>query len=165
VVLLKVNVKTVTRVGILLALALVFQSIRLGQFFTGPAINAVLFIAAATVGVAGGVIIGAVTPWVALALGILNPVLAPAVPFIMLGNGLLVIAFHYLSGWNRYAAVVGAAIVKFLVLSGAVRFILALNPKLSAALQVPQLITALIGGALALVVVGTLERTGIVSDG
>jgi len=85
--------KIFTRTAILLALTLAFQMLKLPQPMTGPAVNAMLFISTAAVGIWGGVIIGALTPWIAFINGILNPVLAPAIPFIMLGNAVLCIVF------------------------------------------------------------------------
>jgi hypothetical protein len=117
-------IRYLARTALLLALTLAFQSLRLGQAFTGPLVNAALFTATAVVGIAGGVFIGAVTPWVALAVGILKPVLAPAVPFIMLGNASLVATTGLLWQRNRYLAVAAASLVKFAVLGGSVRYLL-----------------------------------------
>lgn len=154
------RIKFLTRTAILLALTVAFQSLKLGQFFTGPLVNAVLFISACTVGWQAGVFIGAITPWIALLVGILKPVLAPAVPFIMLGNALLVIVFSFLKPLNSYMAVLVSSVSKFGILYIATRFLLHLNPNISYALQLPQLITALIGGALALIVISVLNSFG-----
>lgn len=150
------------RTALLLALTLAFQSLRLGQAFSGPLVNAVLFTATAVVGAAGAVFIGAVTPWVALAVGILKPVLAPAVPFIMLGNASLAVTAGALWRRNRWLAVITASLVKFAVLGGSVRYLLQLNPKIAAALGLPQLFTALAGGMIAILAVALLERTGVI---
>jgi len=155
-------VRYLARTALLLALTLAFQSLRLGQAFTGPLVNAALFTATAVVGIAGGVFIGAVTPWVALAVGILKPVLTPAVPFIMLGNASLVATTGLLWRRNRYLAVAAASLVKFAVLGGSVRYLLHLNPKVAAALGLPQLFTALAGGAIAILAVALLERAGVI---
>ncbi|HHY95739.1 MAG TPA: ECF transporter S component [Firmicutes bacterium] len=155
-------VRWVARTGVLLALTLVFQSLKLGQWFTGPLVNAALFVAAAAVGIGGGVFIGAVTPWVALAVGILKPPLAPAVPFIMLSNAVLVIVAGLLWRRTRVGAIAVASVAKFCVLALSVRFLLALNPKVAAALGLPQLFTALVGGVLALLAVALLERARVV---
>jgi hypothetical protein len=156
-------IRYLARTALLLALTLVFQSLRLGQAFTGPLVNAVLFTATAVVGIAGGVFIGAVTPWVALAVGILKPVLAPAVPSIMLGNASLVVTTGLLWRRNCYLAVAAASLVKFAVLGGSVRYLLHLNPKVAAALGLPQLFTALAGGAIAILAIALLERTGVIT--
>ena len=155
------KIKFITRTAILLALTVAFQSLKLGQFFTGPLVNAVLFISACAVGWPAGVVIGAVTPWIALLVGILKPVLAPAVPFIMLGNAVLVVVFSFLKPFNSYVAVLASSISKFGVLYLATRFLLHLNPRISSALQFPQLITAFVGGVLALIVISALNSFGV----
>jgi hypothetical protein len=152
------NLRFFTRTAILLALTLAFQMLKLPQPMTGPAINAMLFVSTAAVGVWGGVIIGALTPWIAFINGILNPALSPAIPFIMLGNAVLCIIFGLVKKINIYFAVAGAAAFKFIILSTAVRFVVNVPPPAAKALQIPQLYTALVGGAVALVVIKILEK-------
>jgi len=151
------NLKFITRTAILLALTLAFQMLRLPQPFTGPAVNTMLFLSSAIVGIIGGVLIGALTPWIAFLNGILPPVLAPAIPFIMLGNAMLVILFGTLKKINIYLAIATAAIVKFLILTIAVRFLINVPPKVSIMLQLPQFYTAITGGIIALLVLKLLE--------
>lgn len=161
---MRYDLRFLTRTAVLLALTVAAQlfSGRLGQMVTGPLVNAMLYISAYSVGWIGGVIIGAVTPWVALAYGIVKAPAVPAVPFIMIANAILVLVFAGVSRlnktWGRYPAVVVAAVVKFAVLAGAVQYILNLKPAVAAAFGVPQLVTALIGGAGALLVIEALER-------
>jgi len=159
-----VSLRTLTRTAVLLAMTVAAQlfSGRLGQAVTGPLVNAMLFISAHVVGPVGGVIIGSVTPWIALAYGIVKAPAAPVVPFIMVANALLVLVFAGFSRlartWGRYPGVVAAALVKFAALAGAVRYLLNLKPVVAAAFGLPQLVTALIGGAGALAVIAALER-------
>lgn len=155
------NIKFITRTAVLLALTVAFQGLKLGQFITGPLVNAVLYISTSTVGMLSGVVIGAVTPWVALLVGILKPALAPVVPFIMLGNALLAIVFSLVRPINRYLAIVVASITKFCILYGATKFLLSLKPPIAQAMQFPQLITAVIGGILAIIVLSVLNSIGI----
>lgn len=155
------KLRFITRTAVLLALTLAFQMLRMPQFFTGPAVNAMLFVAAGVVGIIGGVIIGALTPWIAFVNGILPPPLAPAIPFIMLGNAALVACFALLRRTESAAVtalgIAAAAVVKFLILTTAVRFLINVPPKVSVMLQVPQLYTALAGGAIAWIVLKLLE--------
>ncbi len=150
----------ITRTGILLGLALIFQiGFRaFAQPLVGPLVNFVLLFSAITVGTTSGIIIGIITPLIAFFAGI-TP-LMPVVPFIMLGNASLVISFNYvrkrLSWYPEYIGVVVAALVKFAVLAFSVRYLVILfvprvPPALIAALSLPQLYTALIGGILAIV--------------
>ncbi len=158
---MKIELRYLTRTAVLLGLTLAFQMLRLGQAFTGPAVNAMLYIATAMVGISSGVFIGLITPWIALIVGILKPVLAPAVPFIMAGNASLVIIFGLLQARNRYLAVAVASVVKYLILASAVRLILELPPPMTVALQLPQLFTALGGGVVALLVLRALAAIGM----
>lgn len=151
------RVKFVTRTAVILALTVVFQSLKLGQLVTGSLVNASLFISGCMMGWLSGVLIGSVTPWIALLIGILKPALAPAVPFIMLGNAVLVLVFCSLKDKNFFVAVGVASCTKFLVLYISTRFLISLNPVIVTALQFPQLITALIGGFVALIITSILK--------
>lgn len=151
------KVKFVTRTAVLLALTVVFQSLKLGQLVTGSLVNAILFISACMIGWSSGALIGSITPLVALLIGILKPALAPAVPFIMLGNAILVLVFCSLKDKNFLVAVVVASCAKFLVLYISTRFLISLNPVIVTALQFPQLLTAFIGGSVALIITSILK--------
>lgn len=149
----------------LLALTLAIQMIGMPQYATGPLVNTMLYIAATFVGIGGGVAIGVVTPVIAFWRGILPPPLGPMIPFIAIGNAVLVIVFGLLERRGRLAAIVGivaASVLKFLVLSGAVRFVVQVKPAIANMMQTPQLMTALAGGAIAFVVSEALLRTGAV---
>ncbi|MGI6286146.1 hypothetical protein SEF58_10075 [Neomoorella humiferrea] len=50
---------------------------------TGPLVNAILFLATLTVSIGSGVVIGALTPWIALMRGIVPPLAQPVTPFIL----------------------------------------------------------------------------------
>ncbi|WP_246451773.1 ECF transporter S component [Alkalicella caledoniensis] len=151
----------ITRTGLLLALALVFQlGFRLfAQPVVGPMVNFVLIFSAIYVGTLSGVIIGALTPLIAFMVGIMP--LFPVVPFVMIGNALLVIVFNYIRQKIRlntnYVAVVVGALVKYGFLAISARYMVGLfipvvPPPLVASLSLPQLYTALVGGGLAVVV-------------
>lgn len=152
-----------TRTAILLALSIAFQSLTLPQFITGPLINMMLLLAVFTVNIWAGVIIGALTPWIAFTVGILPPLLQSMIPFIMLGNAVIVILFGILKSWNQYAGLVIGAVCKYLVLSTAVRFMVDLPPKVASMMQVPQLLTALAGGVLAIIIARLLAFQGLKS--
>jgi len=148
----------ITRAAILLGITLAFQMLGLPQMVTGPAVNGMLLLAGTYVGLLGAVIIGMLTPFIAFIRGILAPPLGPMIPFIMLGNALWVamyILMRNLLGKGLRGCVAGivlGALVKFLVLSTAVRLIVSVPPPVAQAMQVPQLITAVIGGIVAFIV-------------
>jgi len=102
-----------------------------------------------------------VTPVIAFWRGILPPPLGPMIPFIALGNAVLVIVYGLIGKRNKYVAVVLASVIKYLVLAGAVRLVVAVPPKIAQMMQVPQLITALAGGAIAIVLSEILIRRGL----
>lgn len=135
--------------AILLAFVTAFQALGLPQPVTGPVVNATLFVAAWTVGPLFGAAIGFLTPAVALWRGILAAPLAPLVPFIGVANAALVLLGHYLRPVHVAAAIGVAAVVKWAILSAAVRTLVTVPPPVALAMQWPQLLTALAGGLVA----------------
>jgi len=131
------------------------------QWITGPMVNAVLLISAVLIGPMEAVFLGLMPSTVALSTGLLPLPLAPMVPFIMIGNSILIAAFYYLYKKNIYVAIGIAAFLKFAFLHQSVMWIMAklLKPELTANLAVmmswPQLITALIGGLIAFALLKT----------
>lgn len=125
------------------------------QFVTGPLVNAALLIAAATLGAVPAIMLGMISSPIALAAGLLPLPLAPMVPFIMLGNAVLVLAFHAFFKRTFVGAVAIAAVLKFVLLSGTVAYVLsAMLPEplvntLGVMMGLPQLVTALAGGVIA----------------
>jgi hypothetical protein len=103
-------------------------------------------------GITGGAIVGALTPWVAYLRGILPPLLAPLIPFIMLANIVLVVVFGILAKGNPWLGLGAGALCKYGVFVVAINFLFTFPPQLAQAFQLPQLITAFAGGAIALTV-------------
>jgi len=157
------SIRWLTRTAILLAITLAFQMLGFPQMVTGPAVNAMLLISGTYVGIIGAVIIGMLTPLIAFVRGILAPPLAPMIPFIMEGNAVLIIAYvisRAKLGKGYAGSAVGliiGAIIKFLILSSAVRFIVSVPPPVAKAMQIPQLYTALLGGVIAFIVEKILD--------
>ncbi len=156
--------RTITQTGILLAAALAIQAFRLPTYVTGPAVNAVLLVGAVHPGMPGGILIGSLTPWAALGLGILNPVAAPLVPVIMTANAVFVAVFGIMRNRSIYLAALTAAAAKYLVFYISINCLLGLfgiriPSPLLAAFQLPQLFTALIGGGLGVAAIRILEKT------
>ncbi|HEY8497955.1 MAG TPA: hypothetical protein VIK90_01765 [Limnochordales bacterium] len=135
--------------ALLLAFVTAFQALGLPQPVTGPVVNATLFLAGWVAGPLFGAAIGLLTPVVALWRGILAAPLAPLVPFIGAANALQVLLACYLRRLHVAAAVGAAAVVKWALLSTAVRTVVAVPPPVAVAMQWPQLVTALVGGLLA----------------
>ncbi len=152
---MKFNTRMLTTTALLLALALAVQQFKI-QWLTGPGVNAILVLATGYLGALSGIIIGIFTPLVALIMGIMP--FAPAIPFIMLGNALLCIGYTWGKKINPLVGVVTGAILKFILLSLAVRYIIAAPPPVAAALSFPQLVTALTGGLIAIIILRYLPR-------
>ena len=158
-------IRWVSRTAVLFALTLVIQLLGLPQFITGPLVNAFLLLATMVVGVSSGMVIGLFTPWVAFSRGILPAPMGPMIPFIMLGNVTIVIVFFLITtrrenniGFLGLGIVIGS-IAKYLVLSQSVAFLVSVPPPVAKMMQFPQLITALVGGVIAIVIKQALGRT------
>ncbi|HHV79685.1 MAG TPA: ECF transporter S component [Firmicutes bacterium] len=154
------------RTAVLLALAVAFQSLGLNQWVTGPVVNAILGVASISTGWTSGVLVGLFTPWVALTMGIMK--FAPAVPVIIAGNIIYSLVFSLPYRFNKFFAGAAAAVAKFAVMTAGMKFIVAKNAKVPApvmaSLTVTQLYTALIGSAVALLVLASLERAGFLGS-
>ncbi len=159
-----ITTKQLTVTAIMLALCIVFQSLKfLSPYITGSAVNAVLIITTLYCGVYSGSIIAIFTPVFAFLLG-QTPILkiVPLMIFvIMIGNLCLVLITHILKK-NLYFALILASIVKSLFLWLVVWYLVipffAFNipEKMQLAIKTSfsllQLITALIGSAIAVII-------------
>ena len=169
----------ITQTAIFIALLVSAQYVTrpLGQFVTGSIVNFVLVSACILVGMHSAAAVSVISPIFAfLIIGL--PAFPVIIPFIMVGNFVLVAAIHFISGKSlealtrrSYARICGAAVVgavlKFLVLwVGVVQVALAFIPNasqpqidaMSAAFSWPQLVTALIGSGLAIAVMPKLKK-------
>ena len=164
--------KNLTRTGLLLALTLVFQSLRfliplppwMSTFLIGSLVNAALLVALQALGLRSALLIACVTPVVAW-LQQLLPLPVFILP-VALGNSLYIWLFSRLRrAGPEWLAVGSAALGKaaffFLAFRGLLSM-LELPPALSAAILFvmgwPQLLTGLIGGFIAIYAWRRLER-------
>jgi peptidoglycan biosynthesis protein MviN/MurJ (putative lipid II flippase) len=161
----------ITQTAVLTALLVLLQTLTKagGQFVTGSCVNAVLAIAVLFSGLWSGVTVALISPFLAFVLGI-GPQLPVIVPAIAAGNVVYVLVLHLLSGNQRWQQGIGwasAAVCKFLILNivivQVICRILHLPEKqiatFSAMFSWPQLVTALIGGGIALFIVPILRKT------
>ena len=175
----------ITETAVMLALLVALQAFTkpLGQLVTGSCVNAVLAITALLVGMSGGITVALISPVCAFLLGI-APNFVTVLP-IMLGNVCFVVLLRLIAGkshrplWRQPVALAVAAGVKFAVLyllvvkvicgvaSGALLGkklgqIVVLAPPMLKMLPTmfawPQLFTALIGGAVALLIAPMLRK-------
>lgn len=157
------------------AVTLAGEMMGLPQVFTGPFVNMMLLLTTLFLGSLAGVTLGVITPMVALLRGQLPPALIPMVPFIAVGNAVLVLFFSWVCRKDSkdsillvkvrcWAGIIFGAIAKFLWLTTSVCFVLpaVLGIKLPdavvAMMVMPQLFTALVGGVLALAIFKVLQK-------
>lgn len=163
----------VTQTAAMTALLIVLQAVTkpAGQYVTGSCVNAVLAVSVLAVGLWSGITVALLSPLFAFLLGI-GPQLPPVVPSIAAGNFVFVLLLYLLAGgtdlplWRRAAALAAAAAAKFGVLYLLVVKLLCTvlplkEPQIAAftvMFSYPQLVTALTGGAAALVLTPLLQR-------
>lgn len=174
-----------TETAVMLALLITLQALTkpLGQLVTGSCVNAVLAIAVLLIGMSSGITVAVISPVCAYLFGI-APNFVTVLP-IMIGNVCFVVLLRLIAGkshkpvWKQPVALISAAGVKFGVLyllvvkvicgvaSGALLGkklgdIVVLAPPMLKLLPTmfawPQLFTALIGGAVALLTVPVLRK-------
>lgn len=177
---MKRKLRWITETAIMLALLVTLQALTkpMGQLVTGSFVNAVLAVSVLVGGLWCGVTVAVISPVLAYLLSIAPQILT--VPAIMVGNCVFVLLLHFLSdrsGKNlvkQGIAWVTAAVAKFAALYAIVVWVIcgvlaesllasgALKQPMLKALPAtfswPQLITALIGGAVALLIVPTLRK-------
>jgi len=170
-----------TRTAVFVALLVTVQAVTavLGnQLITGSLVNLILVISFLTCGLATGLTVAAVSPICAALVGI-GPAFPPLIPFMALGNVAFIVAWFLLGLLNKaedtsmqqrifsYMIALVAAAIKFLTLYAgivlfAVPYLLELNEGqreiLSISFSYPQLITASIGGVIAVTLMPSLQR-------
>ena len=179
------KVRRITETAVMLALLVALQAVTkpLGQLVTGSCVNAVLAVTVLLVGMSGGITVALISPACAFLLGI-APNFVTVLP-IMMGNVCYVVLLRLIAGrshkplWRQPVALVTAAAAKFGVLYLLVVEVICgvaadalLGKKLGEVVVLappmlkllptmfawPQLVTALIGGAVALLTVPLLRK-------
>ena len=174
------KIRWITETALMLALLVALQALTkpLGQLVTGSCVNAILAVAALVGGPASGITVALISPVLAFLLGIAPQILT--VPAIMAGNTVFVVLINLLAGKDskrilrQILAWVAAAVAKFVTLYAIVVWLICgvlaesllasgvMKPPMLTALPAtfswPQLITALIGGAVALLIVPALRK-------
>jgi len=157
----KVIVRSKSRAGVKIAVFAVFLAISIlapflkQQFITGPIVNAVLFISTAVLGIGAGILIGLLPGMISAFTGLLPLPLLPMIPYIIMGNAVLVLIFGVLRKKSFWLGVISASFLKFIFLFFSSSFIInffikdSLPQKIAAMMAWPQLITALIGSIIA----------------
>lgn len=174
------KIRWITETAVMLALLVTLQALTkgFGQLVTGSCVNAILAVTALVAGLPSGLTVALISPVLAYLLGIAPQILT--VPAIMAGNSVYVVLLYLLAdrkGKNlvkQLIAWLAAAIAKFITLYAIVVGLICgvlsesllasgtMKPPMLTALPAtfswPQLITALIGGAVALLIVPVLRK-------
>ncbi len=170
---MKNKTKFITRTALLLAVAIAFQFLgRLlgpyNNFIVGPVVNAVLIISTAVAGLWSGVAIAVIAPLVSAFTNkaAIAPLILAFSPFIIIGNIIIAAAFQLLKKKSAIVAIALGAIAKFAFLFAAISIFTSLvkmKPVIAATLtnlfSWPQLVTALIGGVIALIVLAAVGKS------
>lgn len=174
------KVQWITETAVMLALLVSLQALTkpMGQLVTGSLVNTVLAVTVLVAGLYSGIVVAFVSPVLAYLLGIAPQILT--VPAIMIGNTVFVVLLFYIACKDsrkllrQILAWACAAAAKFLVLYGIVGGLICgvlsenllasgllkapmLNA-LPATFSWPQLLTALIGGGVALLIAPVLRK-------
>lgn len=159
------NLKNLIRAALLLALAIVFQSLRLmipippflTTFLIGSLVNACLLLTVELIGPGPAVLIAIITPFIAYFQQML-----PLPVFILpvaLGNSLFVLVYYAVRRQKILVQIGLAAVVKCMVLYGSFVWLLSLLTLppffvhgILFVMSWPQLVTGLLGGFLTMLV-------------
>lgn len=174
------KIRWITETAVMLALLVCLQALTksMGQLVTGSCVNAILAVSVLVGGLSSGLVVALCSPILAFLLGIAPQILT--VPAIMAGNSVFVILLSVLAdktGKNMIKQMIAwivAAAAKFAALYAIVVLLICgvLSENLLAAgvlkapmlnalpatFSWPQLITALIGGAVALSITPVLRK-------
>lgn len=171
------KIQWITKTALMLALLVSLQALTkpFGQLVTGSCVNAVLAVSALIGGLGCGLAVALISPVAAFLLGIAPQILT--VPAIMAGNAVYVVLLCLARDKGlvqRITTWLAAAVCKFLALYAIVVWLICgvfsqtllasgalkapMLQVLSATFSWPQLITALIGGGVALLLIPILRR-------
>ena len=174
------KIRWITETAVMLALLVSLQALTkpMGQLVTGSCVNAVLAVSALVGGLSCGLTVALISPVLAFLLGIAPQILT--VPAIMVGNSVFVVLLSLLadkSGRNIAKQIIAwlvSAAAKFAALYAIVVWLICgvlsdsllasgvmkapMLKALPATFSWPQLFTALIGGAVALLIVPVLRK-------
>ena len=162
----------ICRTALMTALLLVLQLVTkpMGQLVTGSCVNAVLAVAALIGGLSSGLCVAVLSPFFAFLLGI-GPQFFPLTPAIAAGNSALVVLLWLICrdsfslprrilGWLCASA--GKFALLYILIVKLICSFMPLADKqiatFSAMFSWPQLITALTGSALALIIVPRIKK-------
>ncbi len=166
----RVNVKILSQFVVLSSLVMFVPFFIHLQWLTGPMVNAVLIITLFLVGIRSALILCMVPSLMALSGGLIPPVLAPAIPFIMISNVIFVLLVDYFYNNTKdntkgfFLGAVAGAFLKFVFLYWSIGIVAdlllkqELAPKIAQLFSFTQFLTALLGALIAWTILKFLKR-------
>ncbi len=157
----KTSLTILTRSALMLAVILASQGLHLPQMITGPLVNAVLIYSTLTLGLTSGVVLSILAVVGSFILGFMKVPLPPLIPLIMLANIVFVLCFKAFikdgSLIRLITSMITGAFAKFLVFYLGINYIfswlnIVVPAPVYAAFGAIQLLTAVIGGIVAILV-------------
>lgn len=162
---MKNKTQFITRTALLLAVAIAFQIfgkfIPYNNFIVGPVVNAVIIIATASAGIWSGAAISVIAPLVSALTNkaAIAPLIIAFSPFIIIGNLIIALCYFLLRKKSKVGGLAAGAVLKFAFLYASISVftsVVEMKPQVAATLtnlfSWPQLLTAVIGGAAAFIV-------------
>lgn len=154
---ISLNSKSLLRTSqfLLVLSVIVLAPLMENQFITGTIVNASLLLSVVLFGFGGALSLCFIPSLISLFSGLLPWVMAPMIPFIILGNVLFIWVFDSLRKRNFFLGAVPGALLKFSLLFFASNYLIHFFIKQSVASKIavmmswPQLVTALLGGVVA----------------
>ena len=146
--------ETVTFAVAVMAVPAILAHTPNNQWVVGTLTNALLILACFRIGIINALVIGALPSSIALLRGLLPAPMAILVPYIIIGNSAMLISFGILKFKSLVARITVASIIKFGIIFGSASLLVSVPGKIIQMMQWPQLVTALMGGLLA---VGTIK--------
>ncbi|HHU75693.1 MAG TPA: hypothetical protein GXZ24_02165 [Firmicutes bacterium] len=152
----QLDLKLFTRIALFAAIILVVQQFKL-QYITGPLVNTTLLFTTMIAGMPGAIFISFLSPLLALVQGIMPN--AALFPFIALGNFLYCVVFFAFR--RELYGTIFAPILKALVIAAGAYFVVGLPLPGAYAVGLPQLLTAILGSLLFIIIQAYLPKLNI----
>lgn len=118
------------------------------QWITGIIVNAILFLAVWRLGIVNAMLVAALPSSIALVRGLLPAPIAIMIPWIIISNFILILAFYSAKKYPL-AGIISASVLKFLFLFAISTYFIKITSPLLIMMHWPQLFTALAGGLIA----------------
>ena len=172
------NVKNLVLASMFLALAIILQLIQrnfaqINPLLIGPLINTLILLTTYVCGLSYGLMISVLIPAIAIPVGALAPLLVPFAPFIVIANLIYSASFYPFMKKGKFGIYLGAlasSVLRFLFFSlSATKLLPVFLPNIPAksakligvSFTTPQLIIALLGSAVAVIIIKLLKKRKI----